>query len=86
LDLLNVEKALEKVPVEKYVDVGNVLGLSLNRIKVFETNYNRDIKRVWKEIIQSWLDSSSNNTWFILAEKLSENGYSHCAEEFAIFE
>ena len=81
-----MDRALASVPVDDYNSVGLVLGVGLNQIKVFETNYNRDVQRVWKEIMQHWLNSSSSNTWFTLAEKLLDGGYSRYAERFAIIE
>ena len=84
LNLPNVLKALEKVPSDKYIHVGLVLGVELKEIKKIETNFPRDVERVWMEIIQRWLDSSSLHSWTSLALTLIENKLAHFTEIFAV--
>ena len=83
LNILNVQKALKNVPSDMYVHVGLVLGVELKEIKKIEANFPRDVGRVWMEILQCWLDSSSH-TWTSLALTLIENDLSHFTETFAV--
>ena len=84
LNLLNVLNALKDVPVARYTDVGLALGVNLKQIQVFEANNNRDVERVWKEILQYWLDSSSSLTWKTLAETLLASGFTSYASIIAV--
>ena len=84
LNVLNVQKALKSVPNDKYIHVGLVLGVEYNEIKKIEANFPRDVGRVWMEIIQGWLDSSSSHTWTSLALTLIENELAHFTETFAV--
>ena len=84
LNLVNVSRTLSCVPCDKYVDVGLALGVDFNRIKEFEVNYPRDVQRVWKEILQSWLNSSSSHTWASLAQTLTDSNFSHFTKEFPL--
>ena len=84
LNLLNVKKALRNVPCDQYVDVGIALGVDFKKIKEFEENHSRNVKRVWNEILQSWLDSSSSHTWASLAQTLSNNDFPHFAQNFSL--
>ena len=84
LNILNVQKALKNVPSDKYVHVGLVLGVELKEIKKIEANFPRDVERVWMEILQCWLDSSSTHTWTSLAITLIENDLSHFTEFFEV--
>ena len=82
---MNVLKALKDVPVAKYTDVGLALGVDLKQIQIFEAN-NKDVERVWKEILQHWLDSSSSLTWTTLAETLLASGFTSYASKIAVLE
>ena len=84
LNLLNVTKALNCVPCDQYVDVGLALGVDYDKIKEFEVNYPKDIKRVFKEILHSWLNSCSSHTWASLAQTLSDNGFSDFTKYFPL--
>ena len=64
--------------------MGLALGVDLKEIKKIEANFSRDIGRVWIEILQCWLDSSSPHTWNSLALTLIENDLSHFTETFAV--
>ena len=81
---MNVQKALKNIPSDKYAHVGLALGVELKEIKKIETNFPRDVGRVWMEILQCWLDSSSSHTWTSLAQTLIENELSHFTETFAV--
>ena len=84
LSVLNVQKALNSVPSDKYIHVGLVLGVEYNEIKKIEANFSRDVERVWMEILQCWLDSSSSHAWTSLALMLIENELAHFTETFAV--
>ena len=81
---MNVKKALKNVSCDQFVNVGIALGVSYNEIKKFEENYPRNVERVWIEILQSWLDSSSSHTWASLAQTLSDNDLLHLAQNFSL--
>ena len=84
LNLLSVSTALSCVPCDQYVDVGLALGVDYDKIKEFEVNYPRDIQRVWKEILHSWLISSSSHTLASLAQTLIDNHFSHFTKDFPL--
>ena len=64
--------------------MGLALGVEYKEIKKIETNFSRDVGRVWMEIIQCWLDISSSHTWTSLALTLIDNELSHFTETFAV--
>jgi len=68
------------VSCDQYVDMGLILEVDFKKINEFEENNPKNVKRVWKEILQSWLDSSSLHTWTSLAQTLVDNDWSHIAE------
>ena len=84
MTILNILKALENVPSDKYIHVGLALGVDLKEIKNIEANFPRDVKRVWMEIFQRLLDSSTSLTWTSLAVGLIENGFDHFVEHLAV--
>jgi len=86
LTLVSVSHALRAVPIEQHLEVGLALGVELEQIHVFEANYPRDIQRVWKEILQYWLNCSSSHSWTGLALTLMKNLQTQYAQEFSVLE
>ena len=64
--------------------MGLALGVDLKEIKKIEANFPRDVERVWMEILQRWLDSSTPLTWTNLAVGLIGNGFDNFIEHFAV--
>ena len=63
--------------------MGLVLGVELKEIKKIEADFS-GIDRVWMEILQRWLDSSSFHSWTRLALTLIENKLAHFTDIFAV--
>ncbi len=74
LAYLNIRRALKDI-VSGWDDLGVVLGLPYNEVKLIKVNNPKDVKECLKEVIEKWLEGKGSGeppSWKSLCQALKD--------------